>query len=396
MIKKSVKDLTDLKGKRVFVRVDYNVPQDEKGNITDDIRIRESLATLRFLLGKGARVILCSHLGRPKGRDEKFSLKPVAERLAKLLPGVNVIMANDCIGAEVQKQTNTLKGGEIILLENVRFYAEESDNDENFSKQLSLLADVYVNDAFGAAHRAHSSTEGITKFIKTAVAGFLMEKEINILGSAISNPKRPLTVIIGGAKIADKAAVLDNLLKIADNILIGGGMTYTFAKAEGGKIGNSIVDNSMLDYCLGVIKSAAQSGKTLALGLDTVAADKFANDAKTQICDIHNIPDNWQGLDLGPQTMKRFKEIISSSKTIIWCGALSVFEFPKFANGTREIATAMTAGAAISIVGGGDSAASVAQLGLADRFTHISTGGGATLEMLEGKLLPGVAALENK
>ena len=397
MNKKSLNDLGGIAGKRVFVRVDYNVPQDETGKITDDIRIRESLATLKFLLGKGARVILCSHLGRPKGRDEKFSLKPVAERLRVLLPGVNVVMADDCIGAGVEQQVAALKNGEVMLLENVRYYAQESDNDADFAKKLAALADVYVNDAFGAAHRAHASTEGITKFVQTAVAGLLLEKEISILGGAISDPKRPLTVIIGGAKIADKAAVLENLLKIADNILVGGGMTYTFAKAQGGKIGDSIVDDSMLDYCAGVIKTATTVGKVLALGIDTVAADKFAADANTKICDIHDIPTGWQGLDLGPKTVARFIEIIKTSGTIIWCGALSVFEFKKFANGTREVATAITAVPdAVSIVGGGDSAASVALLGLADKFTHISTGGGATLEMLEGKILPGVAALNNK
>jgi len=410
MNKKTIKDLGDIKEKRIFVRADLNVPQDEKGKITDDTRIRESLATLRFLLKKGARVILASHLGRPKGKEEIWSLKPVAKRLQKLLaaknsamvaPGVlvplyKVIMAKDCIGPEVEAQVAKLKNGQILLLENVRFYAEEEANDPAFAAKLGALGDYYVNDAFGAAHRAHASTEGITRFIPVAVAGLLLEKEIKILGDAIANPKRPFTVIVGGKKIADKVGVLDNLLKIADNIIIGGGMTYTFVKSQGGQIGNSIVDDNMLDYCGGVIKTAVLSGKNLCLGVDTVAADRFAADAGTQVCDIHSIPAGWEGLDLGPKTVEKFKNIIKDSGTIIWCGPLGVFEFEKFANGTREIAQAITATRAVSIVGGGDSASAVQKLGFADKFTHISTGGGASLEMLEGKVLPGVAALNNK
>lgn len=397
MNKKTIKDLGNVKGKRIFVRADLNVPQDDTGKITDDNRIRESLPTLKYLLEKGARVILCSHLGRPKGKEAIWSLKPVAERLRKLLPN-KIIMANDCIGAEVEAQVTALKSGEILLLENIRFYAEETDNNVDFTKKLAALADIYVNDAFGTAHRAHASTEGIAKFLP-AVAGFLMEKEINILGNAIEKPKRPLTVIIGGKKLADKMPVIDNLLNLADTIIIGGGMTYTFIKAQGGKVGNSIVDNSKLEYCTGVIEAAKKKGIKLLLTVDTVAADKFANDANKKIVDIFNIPDGWEGLDIGPQTIESIKTVMRGSGTIIWNGTMGVNEFENFIVGTREVAKAIgeaTAAGAVTIVGGGDSAAAVAHLGLTNKFTHISTGGGASLEMLEGKILPGVAALNNK
>jgi len=394
MNKKTIKDLTDIRSKRIFVRADLNVPQDDKGKITDDNRIRESIATLKYLLDKGARVILCSHLGRPKGKEAIWSLKPVAEALRKLLPKNKIIMAGDCIGPEVEFQANALKEGEILLLENIRFYKEETDNDLGFTKKLAALADYYVNDAFGTAHRAHASTEGIAHQLP-AVAGLLMEKEINILGNAIENPKRPLVVIIGGKKLADKMPVIDNLLTLADKIIIGGGMTYTFIKAQGGKVGNSIVDDSKLDYCVGVLK---QSNKIL-LSVDTVAADRFANDANTQIVDIFQVPDGWEGLDIGPRTIEAIKSAIKGSGTIIWNGTLGVNEFEKFIVGTRKVAKAIgeaTKAGATTIVGGGDSAAAVAHLGLTKKFTHISTGGGASLEMLEGKILPGVAALEDK
>ena len=394
MNKKTIKDLTDIRSKRIFVRADLNVPQDDKGKITDDNRIRESIATLKYLLDKGARVILCSHLGRPKGKEAIWSLKPVAEALRKLLPKNKIIMAGDCIGPEVEFQANALKEGEILLLENIRFYKEETDNDLGFTKKLAALADYYVNDAFGTAHRAHASTEGIAHHLP-AVAGLLMEKEINILGNAIENPKRPLVVIIGGKKLADKMPVIDNLLTLADKIIIGGGMTYTFIKAQGGKVGNSIVDDSKLDYCVGVLK---QSNKIL-LSVDTVAADRFANDANTQIVDIFQVPDGWEGLDIGPRTIEAIKSAIKGSGTIIWNGTLGVNEFEKFIVGTRKVAKAIgeaTKAGATTIVGGGDSAAAVAHLGLTKKFTHISTGGGASLEMLEGKILPGVAALEDK
>ena len=398
MNKKTIKDLGDIRGKRIFVRADLNVPQDEKGKITDDIRIRESLATLKFLLGGGARVILASHLGRPKGKEAVWSLAPVAQRLRELLPKTKIIMANDCIGAEVLRQATALKDGEILLLENVRFYKEEVDNDREHAKKLAALAEIFVNDSFGVNHRAQSSITGIAEFLP-AVAGFLVEKEISILGNAIANPKRPLTVILGGKKIADKIPVIDNLLNLANTIIIGGGMTYTFIKAQGGKIGNSVVDDSKLEYCAEVLKTAKKKGVRILLASDTVAADKFANDAKTQTVDTFKIPDGWEGLDIGPETVESIKTIMRGSGTIIWNGPLGVFELDKFIAGTREVAKAIgeaTKAGAITIVGGGDSAAAVAQLGLADKFTHISTGGGASLEMMEGKILPGVAALEDK
>jgi len=393
MEKATVKDLGNIKGKRIFLRADLNVPQDEKGNITDDTRIRESLATLNYCIEKGARVIMCSHLGRPKSKDDKvWSLKPVAERLSKLMPKVKITMAVDCIGSGVEKQVKALKDGEVLMLENIRFYKEETDNDPAFAKKLAKLADYFVNDAFGAAHRAHASTEGIAKYLPS-VAGFLMEKEIRILGTAIKNPKRPLTVIIGGKKVADKIPVIDNLLNIAQTVIIGGGMTYTFIKAQGGKVGNSIVDDSRLDYCLNVIKTAKEKGIKLVLPVDTVAADKFAADANTKVVDVFKIPDGWEGLDLGPKSIENVKKAVKDSGTIIWGGPVGVFEFEKFANGTREVAKAITETKAVTIVGGGDSAAAVVGLGFGGKFTHISTGGGASLELLEGKTLPGVAAL---
>jgi 3-phosphoglycerate kinase len=397
MEKATLRELNDIKGKRVFIRVDHNVPQDEGGQITDDTRIRESLGTIRYCLDKGARVILCTHLGRPKGKDKTFSLAPVAKALGKLLP-YKVIMANDCIGPEVEAQVASLKDGQILLLENIRFYAEETDNDPLFTGRLAGLADVYVNDAFGTAHRAHSSTEGIAHHLP-AVAGLLMEKEIDILGKAILNPKRPLVVIIGGKKIADKMPVIDNLLNLANTIIIGGGMTYTFIKAQGGNVGNSIVDDNKIEYCKNVIKSAKERGINLLLTVDTVAADRFSNDANTQIVDIFSIPNGWEGLDIGPKTIAKIKDALKGSGTIIWNGTLGVNEFEKFIVGTREVAKAIgeaTKAGAITIVGGGDSAAAVAHLGLTDKFTHISTGGGASLEMLEGKILPGVAALNDR
>lgn len=404
MNKQTIKDLGNIKGKRILVRADLNVPQDEKGKIMDDNRIRESLPTLEYLLKKGARIILCSHLGRPKGKEEIYSLKPVAERIKKLFVAKNpdapvkVTMAKDCIGSEVEAQVTKLKNGEILLLENIRFYKEETDNEPEFTKKLASLADIYVNDAFGTAHRAHSSTEGVAHHIP-AVAGLLMEKEINILGAAIEKPKRPLTVIIGGKKLADKMPVIDNLLNLADTIIIGGGMTYTFIKAQGGRIGNSIVDNSKLEYCASVIEAAKKKGIKLLLSVDTVAADKFANDANRQVVDIFNVPDGWEGLDIGPKTIEVIKAALKGSGTIIWNGTMGVNEFENFIVGTREVAKAIgeaTKAGAITIVGGGDSAAAVAHLKLTKKFTHISTGGGASLEMLEGKVLPGVAALNDK
>ena len=396
MEKATIRDIPSLKGKRVFIRADLNVPQDAEGNITNDTRIRESLATINYCIENGAKVILCSHLGRPKSKnDAQFSLKPVATRLQEFLPSVKITMANDCIGSEVEKQVEALQPGEILVLENIRFYEEETDNDAEFAEKLSELADYYVNDAFGAAHRAHASTAGIAEYLPS-VAGFLMEKEINFLGSAINNPKRPLTVIIGGAKIADKISVLNNLLDIADTIIIGGGMTYTFVKAQGGAIGNSIVDDDKLDYCKEVIAKARAKGVKMLFSVEEVIADKFCADAKTKVVDVHKIPVGWMGLDLGPKSIENIKNAIKDSGTIIWCGPLGAFEFEKFANGTREVARAITQTNAVTIVGGGDSASAVISLGYGDKFTHISTGGGASLELLEGKTLPGVAALYDK
>jgi len=396
MQKATVRELKNLEGKRVFIRVDHNVPQDDNGKITDDTRIRESLGTIRYCLDKGARVILCSHLGRPKSKsDTIYTMKPIVERLKKYLVQTKIVFVSDCIGKEVEDAIAKLKKGEAVYLENIRFYKEETDNDPEFSKKLAGLCDYYVNDAFGAAHRAHASTEGIAKFVP-AVAGFLMEKEIKILGEAINTPKRPLTVILGGKKVSDKIPVIDNLLKIADNILIGGGMAYTFAKAAGGKIGNSIVDEASLDYCRNCIKIAKDRKVNFVVASDCVAADKFSNEANTRICSSMEIRDGWEGLDTGPESVAKFKEIIAKSGTIIWNGPLGVSEMEKFATATREIGAAVVASNAVTIAGGGDTAYAVVKFGFGDRFTHISTGGGASLELLEGKALPGVAALRSK
>jgi len=395
MEKATVRNLKDIKGKRVFIRVDHNVPQDKKDpkKITDETRIRESICTIRYCLDKGARVILCTHLGRPKEKgEEKFSVKPIVKKLQEYLEGTKITYIDDSIGSKVEAAVNKLKDGEILYLENIRFYPEESANDPEFAKKLANLCDYYINDAFGTAHRAHASTVGIAKFVP-AVSGFLMEKELKILGEAIARPKRPMTVILAGAKIADKMPVLNNVLKLADNILIGGGMTYTFVKAQGGEIGNSIVDNSKLNYCLGVIQDAKARKVNLVIGMDTVAGDEFSPTANTRIFDTDKIRDGWEGLDIGPRTIQAFKDVIAKSGTVIQCGSLGVTEFEKFAKGSYEVINAIADSNAITIAGGGDTAFSVAQLGLQDKFTHISTGGSATLELLEGKTLPGVAAL---
>lgn len=405
-MKQTLRDLQDIKGKRVFIRVDHNVPQKDDGTVTDDTRIRESLDTIKFCLDKGARIILCSHLGRPNGKteikpdmkihvDKKFTMKPVVEKLKTYLPKVKITLAGDCIGAEVEKQVKALKNGEILYLENIRFYPEESNNDPAFAKKLAGLCDFYINDAFGAAHRAHASTEGIAHLVP-ACCGFLMEREIKILGEAISNPKRPLTIIFGGKKIGDKIGVLENLMKIADNILIGGGMAYTFAKAKGGKIGDSIVDEASLEYAKNLLKNIKKQKVNMVFGVDCVAGDKFAPDANTRVFDSGDVRDGWQGLDIGPKTIKMFTDVIKKSGTIIWCGPLGVTEFPKFAEGSKAIGQAVVDSGAITIAGGGDTAFTMVSLGFAPKFTHISTGGGASLELLEGKVLPGVACLPEK
>ncbi|MCL2570237.1 MAG: phosphoglycerate kinase [Firmicutes bacterium] len=392
MTKATVRELINLKGARVFLRADLNVPQDDNGNITDQTRITASLNTLRYLLDKGARVIMASHLGRPKGRDEKYTLKPVFERIQELLPDVKMFFANDVLGKDVKAQISRLKDGQMLLLENVRFYKEEEENNLEFAKKLSEYADYYVNDAFGAAHRAHASTEGITRYLP-AVAGFLMETEVKILGEAIRSPQRPLTVIIGGKKIADKASVISGLLGVADNILIGGGMSYTFAKSQGGEIGNSIVNENLLDYAKEVMATSKSKGTNLVLPIDSVVADKFGPDAHTNIVPTNKIPNGWEGFDIGPKTIEEFKKIIKKSKTVIWSGPMGVFEFDIFANGTREVAKVIVESEAVSIIGGGDSASAVVKFGFADKVTHISTGGSASLEMIEGKKLPGIEAI---
>ena len=396
MNKKTVEDV-EVRGKRVLMRVDFNVPQDEGGAITDDRRIRAALPTIKYLRDQGARVILASHLGRPKGSAddrEKFTLKPVAKRLEELL-GASVQLAPDCVGPSVDSAVSLLQDGGIVLLENVRFHPEEEANEPGFARKLAALADLYVNDAFGAAHRAHASTEGVAHILP-GVAGFLMRKEIDYLGRALTSPERPFTAILGGAKIKDKIPVIDNLLGKVDKLLIGGGMAYTFYKSNGLEIGKSLLDETSLEFCRQVLREG--HGK-IELPNDCVVAREFSNDAERMTVKVAEIPADYQGLDIGPGTVERFSEVILASRTVVWNGPMGVFEFPNFAAGTRAIAEAMakaTSNGATTIVGGGDSAAAVEDLGFADKISHISTGGGASLEFLEGKELPGLAALQNK
>ncbi|MDR3710264.1 MAG: phosphoglycerate kinase [Capsulimonadaceae bacterium] len=399
--KKTVDDV-DLTGKRVFVRVDFNVPQDDTGAITDDRRIRAALPTIKSLLAKNAKVILASHLGRPKGTvNPKYTLAPAAARLGELL-GQPVALAADCIGPEAQKAVDALKPGQAVLLENLRYHAEEEKNDPEFSKALAALADAYVNDAFGAAHRAHASTEGIAKVLeaqgKPAVAGYLMQKELVYLGGALENPAHPFVAILGGAKVKDKIAVIENLLPKVDTLIIGGGMAYTFLKAQGYEIGKSLLDSTNIDFAKRVL---AEAGGKIKLPVDVVVVDgnPFEADTSklnTKTVAIDAIPADWEGVDIGPKTIVEFASIIKTAKLVIWNGPAGIFEIDAFAVGTRGIAQALADGNGTSIVGGGDSAAAVEKLGFADRISHISTGGGASLEFLEGKVLPGVAALEDK
>ena len=394
MSKMTVRDV-ELKGKKVLVRVDFNVPMDEAKQITDENRIIGALPTIRYLKDAGSRVILCSHLGRPKGEfNMKYSLAPVAARLGELL-GQEVKMAKDVIGSDADSLVASLKDGEVLLLENLRFHKEEEKNDEAFARKLASYADVYVNDAFGTAHRAHASTEGVAHFLP-AVSGFLIEKELQFMGKALENPDRPFVAILGGAKVSDKLGVINNLLEKVDTLIIGGGMAYTFAVAAGGKVGNSLLEQDKVEYAKDMMIKAKEKGVKMLLPADTVAADRFDNDANTMIVPTSSIPDGWQGLDIGPETCKTFAEAISKAKTVIWNGPMGVFEMPNFAHGTKAVAQALAESGAISIVGGGDSAAAVTQLGYADRISHISTGGGASLEFLEGLVLPGVAALKDK
>lgn len=385
-------DQLELKGKRVFIRVDFNVPQDEKNNITDDTRILLSLPTIRFAGDGGGKVILASHLGRPKGkRDPKYSLTPIAERLSQLL-GKRVILATDCIGEDVQKQIGGMKEGEFLLLENLRFHPEEEKNEEAFSKSLASLCDVYVNDAFGAAHRAHASTEGMTRFVKVAAAGFLMMKEIESLEKALVNPQKPYVAILGGAKVSDKIGVIQNLLDKVSTLLIGGGMAYTFLKAKGFQIGKSLVEEDQIGFSLNLLGKSKGKMKFL-LPSDHIAAERMDVQAKREIVTNDKIPEGWVCLDIGPETVKMFSEEIKSAKTIFWNGPMGVFEMEPFSQGTFAIAKAIANSSAFSIVGGGDSVAAVNKAGVTNKISHISTGGGASLEFLEGKALPGIEAL---
>lgn len=395
MNKETVRDI-DIQGKRVLERVDFNVPLDKgTGAITDDARIRAAVPTIQYLIDRRARVILCSHLGRPDGKVvEKLRLRPAAERLSALL-GRPVSMAPDCVGPEVAAMAASLTPGDVMLLENLRFHAEEEANDPGFAKALASLADVYVNDAFGTAHRAHASTEGVAHFLP-AVAGLLMEKELDYLGSALENPARPFVAVIGGSKVSDKIGVLENLLNKVDSLLIGGGMANTFLLANGCDVGESLVEADRGPLALEIQANAAAKGVALLLPVDVVVADRFAADAKSQVVVPDAVPAGWRILDVGPKTSAQFAEVVKAAATVVWNGPLGVFEFSAFAAGTLAMARALADSKGVTIVGGGDSAAAVEQSGLSDRITHISTGGGASLELLEGRVLPGVAALADK
>ncbi|PGS51979.1 phosphoglycerate kinase [Bacillus sp. AFS041924] len=393
MNKKSLHDI-DVKGKRVFCRVDFNVPM-ANGEVTDDTRIRAALPTIQYLIENGAKVVLASHLGRPKGQvNEDLRLNAVAKRLSEKL-GKNVIKSDEAYGPKVQEEISKMNEGDVLLLENVRFYPGEEKNDEALAKEFALLADVYVNDAFGAAHRAHATTAGIAKHIP-AVAGFLMEKEINVLGKALSNPERPFTAIIGGAKVRDKIGVIENLLEKVDNLIIGGGLAYTFLKAKGYEIGKSLLEEDKIDLANEFMQKAEAKGVKFYMPIDAIIADKFGEDANTREVDIDSIPADWEALDIGPKTTALYADVIKSSKLVIWNGPMGVFEIDKFAGGTKGVAQALAESDAYSIIGGGDSAAAAEKFGLADKMSHISTGGGASLEFMEGKELPGVALLNDK
>ena len=392
--KKSVEDI-DVSGKKVIVRCDFNVPQDETGRITDDKRIVAALPTIKYLLEHNAAVILCSHLGRPKGEFKmKYSLAPVAERLSELL-GKEVKLAKDVIGEDAKKLASELKCGEAMLLENVRFHKEEEKNDPAFAKELASMAEIYVNDAFGTAHRAHASTAGIADYLP-AVCGFLINKEISIMGKALANPVRPFVAILGGAKVSDKIGVINNLIEKCDTIIIGGGMSYTFMKAMGKEIGTSLCEDDKLDLAKELMAKAEAKGVKLLLPIDTVCADHFAADATPVVYEAGALPADMMGLDIGPKTVELFSEAVKDAGTVVWNGPMGVFEFDAFAVGTKAVAKAIAESGAVSIIGGGDSAAAVEKLGFADKMSHISTGGGASLEFLEGLVLPGIACLEDK
>jgi len=400
MAKRSLSSLgaEDLCGKRVLVRVDFNVPLNDHGQISDDTRIRAALPTIQDLISKGSRVVLSAHFGRPKGKiNEDMRLTPVVKRLGELL-GKNVLKTDSCYGPNTEETVNAMNNGDVVLLENVRFVEGEENNDAEFSRNLASLADLYVNDAFGAAHRAHASTEGVTKFLSPCVAGYLMEKELQYLQGAIDDPKRPLAAIVGGSKVSSKIGVLESLIDKCDKILIGGGMIFTFYKARGLSVGKSLVEEDKLDLASELEAKAKAKGVQLLLPTDVVLADDFSPNASSQIASIESIADGWMGLDIGPESVKVFQDALSDCKTVIWNGPMGVFEFDKFANGTNSIATTLAnlgAKGCCTIIGGGDSVAAVEKAGLANKMSHISTGGGASLELLEGKSLPGVVALDN-
>jgi phosphoglycerate kinase len=395
-MKKLSIDKIDIKNKRVLVRVDFNVPLDEKFNVTNDIRIVESLPTIKKIISSGGKAILMSHLGRPKGeRKPEFSLKPVAKRLSELL-AKEVKLAPDCIGAETEKQVSEMKPGDVILLENLRFHKQEEKNDPEFAKQLAKLGDVYINDAFGSAHRAHASTEGVTKFIKTCAAGYLMQKELDYLGNALANPKRPYCAILGGAKISGKIDVINNLLDKVDALIVGGGMAFTFFKAQGKEIGKSLLEEEKLELAKELLQKVKSTKIRFLLPVDVAVADEFKNDSPAKVVSVDKIPADKMGLDIGPETIKLFSDELMKSKTIVWNGPMGVFEMDNFAKGTFKIAEALaeaTSSGAVTVIGGGDSAAAISKAGLEKKVSHVSTGGGASLEFLEGKVLPGVAAL---
>ena len=393
--KKTILDV-DVAGKKILLRCDFNVPQDkETGAITSDKRIVAALPTIRYLLEKKAAVIACSHLGKPKGEwKTKLSLAPVAQRLSELL-GQEVIFAKDIVGEDAKTKAAALQGGQIMLLENLRFDPREEKNDPSFAEELASMAELYVSDAFGTVHRAHASTAGVAAYLP-AVSGLLVAKELEVMGGALNDPKRPFVAVLGGAKVSDKIGVINNLLDKADTIIIGGGMAYTFAKAQGGSIGKSLCEEDKLDYAREMIAKAEKNGVKLLLPSDTMAADDFSNDAKRQVVSTMAIPDGWEGMDIGPDTIRTFCDAVKGAGTVVWNGPMGVFEFENFAAGTRAMAQALADSGAITIVGGGDSAAAVEQMGFADKITHISTGGGASLEFLEGLELPGVACLLDK
>lgn len=394
MAKATIRDV-DVKGKRVLVRVDFNVPMNAEREITDDTRIRAALPTIKYLIDHGAKVILASHLGRPKGKPaDEFRMDPVARRLSELL-GKPVRKLDECVGDKVKTEVAAMNDGDVVLLENLRFHAEEEANGEGFARALADLADLYVNDAFGTAHRAHASTAGVAKFLP-AVAGFLMEKEIEVMGKALADPERPFVAILGGAKVKDKVGVVRNLLDKVDTLMIGGGMAYTFLKAQGLEVGQSILEADKIDLAKDLMEKARARGVRFMLPSDVVVADRFAEDAKTRVVPVDQIPPDWQALDIGPETVAKFSKAIADAKTVVWNGPMGVFEMKPFAEGTRGIAKALAESNAVTIVGGGDSAAALEEMGFADKVTHVSTGGGASLEFLEGKELPGVAVLKDK